>query len=277
MQRSDSNQNLSAHRQVRSSTTLNRRYVKRPINGVAQNPIKSVVPQDINSVVRVRMQSRTKVAPKVAQPTAVELKEQAIRKALAEANRLPSVQEESQPKMVEAIKKTDQPEKVKESSGLKASKIRFGIGRVLLALGCAVAAVFAIVYLVNATMPDVSLKVAAMQTGIDSPYPSYVPRGYSITDATSESNKITLTFKNSGTNGAFTLTEERSSWDSAALLSNFVKDAYGENYTVVREQGLTIYINNSNAAWVNGGVVYKIKTTSGTLTKKQIQSIAVSL
>lgn len=277
MQRSDSNQNLSAHRQVRSSTTLNRRYVKRPINGVAQNPIKSAVPQDINSVVRVRMQSRTKVAPKVARPTAVELKEQAIRKALAEANRLPSVQEESQPKMAEAIKKTDQPEKVKKSSGLKASKIRFGIGRVLLALGCAVAAVFAIVYLVNATMPDVSLKVAAMQAGIDSPYPSYIPRGYSITDATSESNKITLTFKNSGTNGAFTLTEERSSWDSAALLSNFVKDAYGENYTVVREQGLTIYINNSNATWVNGGVVYKIKTTSGALTKKQIQSIAVSL
>lgn len=277
MQRSDSNQNLSAHRQVKSSTTLNRRYVRRPVSGVVAKSMSPSASQDINNVVRVRMQSRTKVTPKVARPTAVELKEQAIRKALAEANRLPSVQEESQLKMTEAIKKTDQPEKVKKSSGLKASKIRFGIGRVLLALGCAVAAVFAIVYLVNTTMPDVSLKVAAMQTGIDSPYPSYIPRGYSITDATSENNKITLTFKNSESNGVFTLTEERSSWDSAALLSNFVRSAYGENYTVVREQGLTIYIDNSDATWVNGGVVYKIKTTSGILTKKQIQSIAASL
>lgn len=277
MQRSDSNQNLSAHRQVRSSTTLNRRYVRRPVSGAALASAGSVTSRDINNVVGVKMQPKTKMELKAVRPTAVELKDQAIRKALAEANRLPSVQEESQPKMAEAIKKANHQKKAKKSSRLKASKIRFGIGRVLLALGCAVAAVFAIVYLVNTTMPDVSLKVAAMQTGIDSPYPSYVPRGYSITDATSESNKITLTFKNSETNGAFTLAEERSSWDSAALLSNFVKDDYGENYTVVREQGLTIYISNSDAAWVNGGVVYKIKTTSGTLTKKQIQAIAVSL
>lgn len=277
MQRSDSNQSLSAHRQVRSSTTLNRRYVRRPVSGAALTSAGSVTSRDINNVVRVKMQPKTKMELKAVRPTAVELKDQAIRKALAEANRLPSVQEESQPKMAETIKKANHQKKAKKSSGLKAGKIRFGIGRVLLALGCAVVAVFAIVYLVNTTMPDVSLKVAAMQTGIDSPYPSYVPRGYSITDATSESNKITLTFKNSETNGAFTLAEERSSWDSAALLSNFVKDDYGENYTVVREQGLTIYISNSDAAWVNGGVVYKIKTTSGTLTKKQIQAIAVSL
>ena len=60
-------------------------------------------------------------------------------------------------------------------------------------------------------------------------------------------------------------------------MTNFVQDEYGENYTVIREQGLTIYVSGSNAAWVNGGVVYKIKTTSGSLTNKQIKSIATSL
>ena len=52
---------------------------------------------------------------------------------------------------------------------------------------------------------------------------------------------------------------------------------YGENYVIVREQGLSIYVSGSNAAWVNGGVVYKLKTISGSLTKKQLCSIAVSL
>ena len=71
--------------------------------------------------------------------------------------------------------------------------------------------------------------------------------------------------------------EEKSSWDTNALLSNYVKTEYGENYSIVREQGLTIYISNSDAAWVNGGIVYKLKTASGDLTNKQIRAIATSL
>ena len=86
-----------------------------------------------------------------------------------------------------------------------------------------------------------------------------------------------MEFQNGNTGDAFTLIEEASSWDSSALMTNFVQDEYGDNYTVVREQGLTIYISGSNAAWVNGGVVYKIKTTAGSLTNKQIKSIATSL
>ena len=71
--------------------------------------------------------------------------------------------------------------------------------------------------------------------------------------------------------------EEASSWDSNALLTNYVKEAFGDGYSIVREQGLTIYIKGSNAAWVNGGIVYKLKADDGVLTNKQIRSIAVSL
>lgn len=98
-----------------------------------------------------------------------------------------------------------------------------------------------------------------------------------MSDITSEDGKVILNFKNAGNGDTFSLTEENSSWDSNALLTNFVKDEYGEDYSIVREQGLTIYISGSDAAWVNGGVVYKLKTTAGMLTKKQISSIAVSL
>ena len=194
--------------------------------------------------------------------TAKELKDQAIKKALASA----VLPEEKTSKKAEKKAK-------KQSLG----KARFGFGRVLLALGCTAVAVFAIVTYANASMPDISLRVAAMQTGIEASYPSYVPRDYRLTDITSEEGKITLNFNNSNTGESFSLVEERSSWDSNALLTNYVKEEYTENYSTVKEQGLTIYIDNGKATWVNGGIVYRISGSSEALTKKQICTIAVSL
>lgn len=160
-------------------------------------------------------------------------------------------------------------------------RVSFGFKRVVLALACAAAAVFAIVYFVNLNSPDISLKVAAMQSGIEAKYPTYIPRDFNLSDITSENGKITLNFRNSSTGDAFSIIEEKSSWDSTALYENYVKYTYGDNYTLIRDQettrGLALYISNSDACWVNGGVVYKLKTTSGSLTKKQIKAIAVSL
>ena len=64
-------------------------------------------------------------------------------------------------------------------------------------------------------------------------------------------------------------------WDAA--LANYVKDEFSSEYTTIKEQGLTIYIDGSNAAWVNGGVFYKLVSSGDILTKKQITAIAVSL
>ena len=132
-------------------------------------------------------------------------------------------------------------------------------------------------YFVNLNMPNVSLKVAAIQTGIEASYPAYIPRDYSLSDITSESGKVVLNFHNNTTGVMFTILEEKSSWDSNALASNYVQKEYGDNYTIVREQGLALYISGSDAAWVNGGICFKIKTVSGYLTKKQIKNIAASL
>ncbi len=188
--------------------------------------------------------------------TAKELKDQAIRKALENASN-----------------SFDKPKKKKD----KKKAMRFGFGKIMLAVSCATAAVAAIVYFVNMNMPDISLQVAALQTGIDASYPSYVPRDFSVSSITSEEGKITMEFSNSSTGDAFTLVEEASSWDSSALESNYMKKEFNDKYTIVREQGLTIYISGNNAAWVNGGVVFKLTTTSGSLTDKQIKSIAVSM
>ena len=288
MRKSDNNSTAkTAHRKVQSSTTLNRKYVKRPMKTadimvqvkrspkvkhfnnmvtqktvVAEQPVAPAVKHPVQNVVNAKMKDRMEPVTAPMKLTAKELKDQARQKALANA-----------------AKSVDSNEmmKTKKAKKQKAPKVHFGLGRVVLALSCAAAAVFAIVYFVNLNMPDISMRVAAMQTGIDAKYPGYVPRDFSLSDITSENGKITLNFKNAGTGDAFSLVEEQSSWDSSALLTNFVKDEFGEGYSTVREQGLTIYISGSDAAWVNGGVVYKIYTTSGSLTKKQINTIATSL
>ncbi len=287
MQKTHGNQPaISAHRKVRSSTTLNRKYVKRPektnqsdvVFVKRSSKIKHFDIQQVDSKVQIsqseqpiqgarihpmqmavnnkmkQRQEQMRSNQEIKKMSAKELKDQAIQKALSEANQL-----------------------TKSEKKQKTTKLHFGFPRVALALSCAAAAVFMLVYFVNLNMPDISLKVAAMQTGFDASYPGYVPRDYSLSGITSENNKITLSFKRQSPESSFSITEEKSAWDSSALLSNYVKNTYGDDYLVVKEQGLTIYISSGDAAWVNGGVFYLLKSDSDTLTKKQIKSIAVSL
>lgn len=286
MQKSDSKQAITTHRKVKSSTTLNRRYVKRPARSVDMmvpvkrspkvkhfdvspvgvkrvvddQPIAPAASHPVQMTAINRMQKRSS-APMVSKMTAKELKDQAIRKALADAEK--NINNGASDSQINNPK--------------KKTKMHFGFGRLFLALSCATAAVAAIVYFVNLNMPDISMRVAAMQTGIEASYPGYVPRGFNLTGITSEDGKVTLSFGNDEAGDEFLLVEENSSWDSNALLTNFVKDEYGEDYSIIREQGLTIYISGNNATWVNGGVLFKINTISGELTKKQIRSVAVSL
>lgn len=228
-------------------------------------------PLQVSANERMRQRNTKQTAQKLS---ARELKEQAIKKALASASQpLESEVKTENNKLAKSIDSS----KSKKSSKSSFGKVHFGFGRVMLALACAAVAVCAIVYFVNLNMPDLSLRVAAMQTGIEASYPSYVPRDYELSDITSEDGKVVLNFRSTVDEGGFSLVEESSSWDSNALLTNYVKENYPEDYTILREQGLTLYVGGNGACWVNGGVVYKINSEGATLTKKQIKSIAVSL
>lgn len=284
MQKSeDSRAATTAHRKVKSSTTLNRKYVRRPsrssdgmVSVRRSSKIKhfdarmvekkskveqKIAPATVHPIQKTaikRMQSRSQ-QPMVSKMTAKELKDQAIKKALADASRMKEMDSE----------------KMESTDVFK--KMHFGVGRVVLALSCAVVAVLAIVYFVNLNMPDISIRVAAMQTGIEASYPSYIPKEFSVSSIMSEDGKVVISFKNNENDSSFSLTEESSSWDSSALLNNFVKNEYGEDYATIKEQGLTIYIGNNGAVWVNGGMMYKINAAEDVLSKKQISSIAASL
>ena len=124
------------------------------------------------------------------------------------------------------------------------------------------------------SMPDISAKVAATQNGAS--YPSFVPRDFTARSASFQKNTFSLEFVGPDKT-RFTLDQEKLPWDSNALLNNYVKPTWGEQYDTIREQGLTIYMYQSNAAWVNGGTVYKLNTTSGSLSKKQLKNIITSL
>lgn len=185
--------------------------------------------------------------------SAKDLKEREISKAIKNASKLPE----------------DKKSRAKKGLG-------FGWIRTALVVSCIATGFFAVAYFVNLSANDMSLKVAAIQSGIEAVYPSYIPREFALSDVTASNGKILMNFK-SGDGGAYSISEENTTWDSTALLNNYIKEEYGENYTVVKEQGLTLYMGEGWEAWVNGGLLYKLKVNSGSLTKKQLKTIATSL
>jgi len=70
--------------------------------------------------------------------------------------------------------------------------------------------------------------------------------------------------------------QERSSWDSSAVLTNVVKKVAGDEYTVTQDSGLTIYTFKGNAVWVNRGLLFTI-TNNDKLSNAQVNDIATSL
>jgi len=280
----------ASHRRVQRSTTLNRKYVKKPEKVAA---VDSVAKRRADDLKR-----RQALADKINRERLAALK---AGKTLREADATPAAPTSTPRPLSATIErslitspKEEKATKVKDSavqSALKSvatldtdtsskkgisTKRSLGAKKLLLAFGCAALAVGAVGYFVSVNTPDISVRVAAMQTGIDATYPTYIPRGYSLSDIVSEDKKISMTFKDSE-NGSFTISEEKTSWDNETLEASYVKQTWGNNYTSVREQGITIFISGSNATWLNGNILYKIQASGNNLTKKQIKSIVTSL
>lgn len=125
-------------------------------------------------------------------------------------------------------------------------------------------------------MPALSVNIASAQAGINASYPEYQPDGYSLDGPVSYSNnEVVISFKANTGNTKFSIKQSKSTWDSSAVRNKVNKDSKGE-FTTTEEKGLTIYTYNSNAAWVNGGVLYNI-TGNAPLSGEQVRKIATSL
>ena len=170
---------ITAHRKVGQSTTLNRKYVQRP--GSKDSREKAIEEYRAEQLAKrqaraaeINRRNAERLAGKQRAPRVVAAVR--VQKAApAPATNKPSASELKEAAIKKALKTVEEPT---EEKTLKTSP-KFGLGRIILALGCATVSILAIAYLVNINMPEFSLRVAAMQSGIDPTYPNYVPAGYS--------------------------------------------------------------------------------------------------
>ncbi|MEP6710171.1 MAG: hypothetical protein ABJA64_00435 [Candidatus Saccharibacteria bacterium] len=132
-------------------------------------------------------------------------------------------------------------------------------------------------YLTYLNMPTISIRVAAAGAGIDATYPDYRPDGYSLAGPIAYKNgDVTIQFAANAGPQNFAINEKKSPWDSSAVLENYVKPKIGGDYVEHNKNGLTIYTYDSDAAWVNGGILYTINGDAP-LSTDQIVRIATSL
>ena len=278
-------------RQVQKSTTLNRRFVKQPVavrkNAGAKKATvsnkaqtksaglgaKSVSRQkgmvQSNKNIKIRTSDRISQLEKARSKSAGtrqlssrELKELAIEQALKNAKASNSRQQNNMSKVL--------------ANGTEIDKKPFfkrkGAWATILVVVLAFGALGTFVYL---NLPDLTVKVAAIRNGFDGRFPSYLPSGYESAGVETEDGKIVMKFRNG--DKTFSVVEEKSTWDSATVQARFVEKEWGQDYEIMKGQGLTIYAADEGSVWVNGGVLYKILNENSDLTKEQIHGIAVGL
>ena len=261
------------HSSVQKSTTLSRRYVKKPVAKKQAAPIKKAAPVKKTILAKKAAPARPSI---LAAKQATIAARRATRKAVKVAKK--TNKNDRALKSAAAIISKMSEEPVKKAPKMQREfKKKHKAGRIFLALLCSAGTVAALVAFVHFSIPDLSVRVAAIQTGIDAAYPTFVPRGYSLSNVTSDKDGIVVMTFTGPESASFTLSEEKSTWDSTALLNNYVKKNYPNDFVTLREQGITIYIRGEKASWVNGGLLYKIDASGRYLTKEQIRNIATSL
>lgn len=302
----NSQDSSSTHIKVESSSTLNRRYVHRPSSFTHYADQEKALAKSTAAQLQTEaLKRRQALAEKMNRQNLASLRKSRTTQPRQGSSQHPqqlqtqTQQQQQQRQRAEAVllaqaakdRATDSAlqsvatseisssaqntQKAKKVKKLQNSKNK---GRFLIALAASAACVIALGLVVKLNMPDLSVRVAAMQTGIEATYPSYIPNGFQLSGvSTAKDNTITMDFSGPD-NKTFKLTEEKSSWDSNALLNNYVKETWDSDYAVVREQGITIYLSNSDATWVNGGLLYHLTSPSAdTLTKKEIKNLVTSL
>lgn len=132
-------------------------------------------------------------------------------------------------------------------------------------------------YLTYLYMPNLTTRVAAAQAGIDAQFPGYQPSGYRLSGPVAyQPGEVSMKFAANAGPASYTLTQRRSAWDSTAVLDKYIEPKANNNYTASRVNGLTVYTYDTNAAWVNDGILYTI-SGNAPLSSDQVQRIATSL
>lgn len=121
------------------------------------------------------------------------------------------------------------------------------------------------------------MRIAASRAGFNAAIPSYQPSGFGMKGPIEYGpGQVTLNFKSNSDERNFHVTQRVSSWNSEALLTNFVT-TNNKSYQTYQDKGRTIYIyDGSNATWVSNGVWYQIEGKSN-LNSDQLIKLANSI
>lgn len=278
----------SIHRTTQRSQTLNRQLIQKPI-AKTQPSVQKRAPQHI-----ARSQAISKFAPHPVakkQPRMSDIAPAATHPAVAKAHaaRTAQIQSVAQPQQIQ--KAQPKPSQVIKNEAINAALEKAPLKhketkkksllsrhpRLLSVASASLALVLLGGYFTYINLPSLSVRVAAAQAGIDASYPEYHPDGYSLSGAVAyKEGEVSMKFAANGGPQNFTITQTKSSYDSEAVLDNYVKPKVGENYIPFTERGLKIYAYGGNAAWVNGGILYTINGDAP-LSNSQIGNIAKSL
>lgn len=202
-----------------------------------------------SAVAKTHAKQQIANSPKPRHKTAQEIKHQAISQAMQNAKPAPK-------------------HKVKEQ--------RSKLSRFASISSASLAVVVLAGYFTYLNMPTLSVRVAASQAGIDASYPNYHPAGYKLNGPVAYDNgEVRMQFKANSGPQEFTLNQQKSSWDSSALLASYVAPVT-EDYETFQDGGLTIYSYNNQATWVNGGILYTVDSSSE-LSNDQIRRMATSM
>ncbi len=152
------------------------------------------------------------------------------------------------------------------------SQVKRGVG----IGGAVVLAIVALGAITAQNLPNAKLQMASAKAGFDASLPEYRPAGFSLGKLDYSEGAVATQFTSNSDDRRYTITQKRSSWDSAALRDIFVAPSYS-NYQTIESGGRTIYIyGQRNATWVNGGVWYQIQSNDA-LSDHQLVDIASSL
>lgn len=213
------------------------------------NDIKPAAPHMMAQKAEARLeQAHARHTPTAVRPSSI-LKNEAINEALGKAQQSSAGKQMKQPKRVSRL--------------LSFTSMAFSL---LLLAG----------YLTYINLPNLSVRVAANQAGINAGYPSYRPDGYRLAGVNYDTGSVSLKFAANAGPQNFTITQQQTSWDSTAVKENYVNTKWGDAVVPYSERGLTIYAHEGNAAWVNGGILYTI-TGDAPLSASQVRGIATSL
>ena len=296
----------AVHQRTQRSTTLNRAYlsprqkqqakpVKQKVAVKVVEPTKQVspTPKEFPKIQKFAPQPVRKTAPASA-PTQAKNKVvadiaptvhpmvQQVKAAKPQAQKAKTMPKPSEIIKAEATQEAlakaprqNRSEHKRKGVEQRTKRQRFGRAMSFASMGTALLLIAG--YFTYVNMPNLSVRVAAVQSGVDAQYPSYRPGGYSLNGRIAyDHGQVAMKFASNGTPQSFTLKQSQSGWNSTAVLDNYVKPLAGENYTTTTEGGLTVYSFDGNAAWVNNGILYTIEGDAP-LSSDQIQKMAASL